>query len=366
MPLPYLPEKALLGTMVGVTLLATSLGCNHRPLKTARQQPLPPAADRSALAVGAVVAPGIVEPWGDEVKVAAKEAGWIAEVLVVEGQAVKTGDLLARLDSGPQAAGVQMAVAEVAELEALLARSLHGSTIEEVAQAKGELEAATARAWHARAEAQRLSALMREGLVAQSTGERALRDAQAETAGAAALDARYRAVVRGSRSEDVAIAQRRLEAARARLTAAQAVLDRRGVVAPVAGTVLWSRYRPGEFYTPGAQALFVVGDLSRYQIRIDVDEIDEARVAFGSQVTIRRDGSVERCRGKVVSLSPRMGRKNLLVETPTVRNDVRIREVLVEAPAGGFLLPGLRVWVEFGSGDERRTAAVPTQSPKGK
>jgi multidrug resistance efflux pump len=115
----------------------------------------------------------------------------------------------------------------------------------------------------------------------------------------------------------------------------------------MAGTVLWSRYRVGELYAAGSPALFVLGDVSRLQVRVDVDEIDAQRVAVDAPATIRIEGSLEPAQGRVVWLSPKMGRRNLLVETPTARNDVRIREVLVETPAGQRLLPGARVWVRF-------------------
>jgi multidrug resistance efflux pump len=294
-----------------------------------------------------VVAPGVVEPLGEEVRVAAKEAGWIAEIQVREGQRVEAGETLARLDDAAQAAGVALATAEVAELEALLQRARRGATAEELAEAQAERDAAAARAERARSDAARSSRLMEEGLVARAEGERAVKDAEVEAAAAASLEARYAGVVRGTRAEDLAAAARRLEGARARLQAAQAAWLRRVVAAPMGGTVLWSRYRVGEFYAAGSQALFVLGDVSRLQVRVDVDEIDAERVAVGASVTIRVEGSPERAEGRVVSLSPKMGRKNLLVETPTARNDVRIREVLVETAAVRQLLPGSRVWVQF-------------------
>jgi multidrug resistance efflux pump len=282
------------------------------------------------------------------VRVAAKEAGWIAEIRVGEGQRVAAGEVLARLDDAEQAAGVALATAEVAEAEVLLQRAQRGATAEEVSQARADKDAAAARAERSRSDAARVSRLMEEGLVSQAEGERAMREAEAEAAAAASLDARYAAVVRGTRSEDRSAAARRLEAARARLQSARAALARRVVASPIDGTVLWSRYRAGEFYAAGAQALFVVGDVSRLQVRVDVDEIDAQRVAVDGGATIRIEGSAERMPGRVVSLSPKMGRKNLVVETPTARNDVRIREVLVETAAAPRLLPGERVWVQFG------------------
>ena len=340
-------------TTLGLALLplAVSAGCHHgRPSPAARRVSPSPVAGPLSIAV---VAPGVVEPWGEEVRVAAKEAGWIAEVRVREGQRVEAGEALARLDDGEQAAGVALATADVAEREALRLRAERGPIAEEVAQARAERDAAAARSERARADAARFSRLLADGLVARAEGERALKDAEAEAAAAAALEARYEGVVRGTRAEDLTATARRLEAARARLQAARAALQRRVVTAPTAGTVLWSRYRVGEYYSTDAQALFVLGDVSRLQVRVDVDEIDAQRVEVDAPATIRREGSPEPAPGRVAWLSPRMGRKNLLVETPTARNDVRIREVLVETAAGGGLLPGARVWVQF----ERRSAS---------
>jgi HlyD family secretion protein len=332
----------------GLALLALgpSTGCHHRgPAKAVRRASRPPVAGPLSTAV---VAPGVVEPWGEEVRVAAKESGWIAEIRVREGQHVELGETLAHLDDAEQAAALALATAEVAEMEALLRRAQRGATAEELSQARADRDGAAARAERARSDAARFSQLMEEGLVARAEGERAVKDAEAEAAAAASLQARYAAVVRGTRSEDLAAAARRLEAARARLQAARAALLRRVVAAPMGGTVLWSRYRVGEFYATGSQALFVLGDVTRLQVRVDLDEIDARRVALDAPATIRMEGSPERTQGRVVSLSPKMGRKNLLVETPTARNDVRIREVLVETAAGRQLLPGSRVWVQFG------------------
>lgn len=328
-----------------IAALSFSTGCHHRgPIKAVKQPSRTPVAGPLSTAV---VAPGIVEPWGEEVRVAAKEPGWIAEIRVAEGQQAAAGDVLARLEDSTQTAEVAAAKAYVAELEALWDRARRGPTDEELAEARAQRDAAAARAERARSDAARFSRLMEEGLVARAQAERAVKDAESEAASAAALEARYAAAIRGTRSEDLVAASRRLEGARARLQAAKAALARRVVAAPVSGTVLWSRYRAGEFYAAGSQALFVLGDVSRLQVRVDVDEIDAQRVAVGAPATVRVEGSPERTQGRVLWLSPRMGRKNLLVETPTARNDVRIREVLVEAAAARPLLPGARVWVQF-------------------
>jgi len=333
-----------------IVLLCAGLAvsaCDHRaPVRKVHRPTAPAAADIGPLSSG-VVAPGIVEPWGNEVRVAAKEAGWIAEIAVHEGQAVRAGDRLAILEDGAQRAAVEVATADVAELEALLERALRGATTEELDQVRAEQAEGTARAARAEAAARRLERLAEAGAAPRAETEDARHEAAAAAAAAAALDARYAGALRGNRTEDVTAARRRLDSARARLQEAAAALARRVVTAPADGTILWSRYRPGELFNAGSQPLFVLGDVSHLQVRVDVDEIDAQRIAVGDKATIRFAAAGIAREGSVVSTASRMGRKNLLVETPTARNDVRVREVLVEVAPDPALLPGLRVWVSI-------------------
>jgi multidrug resistance efflux pump len=144
------------------------------------------------------------------------------------------------------------------------------------------------------------------------------------------------------------MARAKVAAAEAQLDQAKDRLERRRIVAPVNATVLWSRYRVGESYSPQKQGLFVLGDLTRYQIRVEVDELDVSRVALDAFARVRLDSAqAPIAEGRVIAVSPRMGRKSLSTESPNARGDTRIREVLVEIPAKAPLLPGLRVWVEL-------------------
>lgn len=248
-----------------------------------------PASD---LAGAAVVAPGIVEPWGGQVDLAAQEPGWIARILVKEGDVVRAGQLLATLEDGSQRHAVELARAELAE--------------------------ATARAGFARAAAARIGRLHADGTVADNEADRATTDALGQTAA--------------------------VEGAQARLRLAQAALERRRLTAPSAGTILLSRFHPGEFYAPGAGPLFVLGDMTRLQVRLEVDEVDALDVRTGAPCALVSDGAQPLAQGTIIRIAPQMGRRALPLESPTARADVRIREVFVEIPATASLVPGQRVW----------------------
>jgi multidrug efflux pump subunit AcrA (membrane-fusion protein) len=307
-----------------------------------------PAAAQAASAELAqparVVAPGVVEAWGGNVELSPREAGWIAAIDVVEGARVDSGQTLAELDDDAQRAALDLARADLAEAEAALGKALRGATPEELRQARAEAEASRARAAIAARDAERSDRLGDVQALAPAQVERASAEAQAQSAVARADDAKLAALERGPRGEDRAAVRDRLAAARARVALAEASLARRRVASPIAGVVLQSRAHAGEFFAVGGAPLFVVGDTSRLQVRLEVDEIDAFRLAPGASCGLYGDDDSKVADGAVFRLAPQMGRRGLSIESPTARADVRVREVFVEAPGTAALVPGQRVW----------------------
>lgn len=291
-----------------------------------------------------VVAPGIVEPWGAQVELASQEPGRIARILVKEGEVVGAGQLLAELDDEAQRRAVEMARADLAEAEATYARMERGATAEEMRQAQADFDAASARGIFARASSARVSRLHKDGSVPDNEAERADAEAIAQTAMAERASARLQELKRGARVEDRNATRARTEAARARLQMAEAGLARRRITAPSAGTVLLSRFHPGEFYNASTGPLFVLGDMTRLQVRLEVDEIDAQDVQGGALCALLSDGGASLAQGTIARLAPKMGRRSLSLEAPTARADVRVREVFVEVRSPTTLVPGQRVW----------------------
>src|SRR5262249_46562371 len=94
-----------------------------------------------------LVAPAIVEARGDRVALSFEQSGRITEILVDEGDRVKAGQPLARLDD--RAARAQVAKAEAA-LDAAEARrdlAIRGPRADEIRAAAAEADAARAQAW---------------------------------------------------------------------------------------------------------------------------------------------------------------------------------------------------------------------------
>lgn len=342
-------------TALAVAALTISLaGCGlHGKPKLARSKylggnnPVAAAASGGSVAGAAraeVVAPGIVEPWGDQIELSAHEAGWIARIAVGEGEAVSHGQLLAQLEDDAQRHAVELARADLAEASAQLLKLERGATPEELRQAQADYDGAAARGRFARESAARLARLRADGTVSENEADRVATEAAAQTAAAERAQARLQELTRGARAEDRAAARAREAEARARLALAETNLARRLVTAPRAGTVLLSRYHPGEFYDPGAGPLVVLGDMTRLQVRLEVDEIDAPGVRAGAACALYSDGGQPLAQGTVVRVAPKMGRRGLPLESPTARADVRVREVFVAVPATSSLVPGQRVW----------------------
>lgn len=338
--------------VVALALAAPLAGCglHGKPVVERKAAPAPGGAGPSrpappeAAGPGKVVAPGIVESWGGDVQLSAQEAGWIGRILVREGEAVRAGQLLATLDDAPQRRAVELASADLAEAQSALARLERGATAEELRQAQADHAAAAARAELARSQAGRTQSLGQGGFVAVAEVERASAEARAQEALSEKAEARWQELRRGARPEDRSAARARAAAARARLRVAEANLARRQIVAPGAGTILVSRFHAGEFYLPGPGPLLVLGDTARLQLRLEVDEIDASAVAEGAACALYSDAGTRLGDGTVYRVAPRMGRKGLPIESPTSRQDVRVREVFVEVPGSAGLIPGQRVW----------------------
>ena len=336
--------------MVCMGLVALVAGCNlhGRPTVERKERPVTTAGPMNVGAgtaeADSVVAPGMVEPWGDQVDLSAQEPGWITAVTAREGDVVRAGQPLASLEDAAQRHAVQLGEADLAEALAAFTRIERGATAEELRQAEADVEATAARSDLARATAERTARLRVEGVVAEDAADRAVADAHAQSALADRAQARLIEVQRGARPEDRRIVRARLETAHARLRVAQDSLARRRIVAPTAGTVLLSRFHAGEFYTLGAGPLFVLGDMSRLQVRLEVDEIDALDVRPGVECGLYSDAGVRIAEGRVVRLAPKMGRRGLAIESPTARADVRVREVFVEVRGTSGLIPGQRVW----------------------
>jgi len=296
-----------------------------------------------------LVAPGRVEPVRDAVALAFEAGGRIATIEVDEGSSVTAGQVVARLDDRLARARVASAQAAVAAANANYLLVRHGTRHEDLEAAKAELEAAKAAADHRGLEQQRSSKLGEVGAVASATVDADSAAARVATAQANAATARYQALAKGARTEQVLAASAHLDATKAELAAAEVASEQTVRPSPRAGSVSGRLGEVGALVTARNPAtIMTVADVSAIEIRAEVDETDIAAVQAGEKAYATADAFAGRQFPiKIERITRELGRKTVRDDDPRARVDTRVLEVIArfDGVPGEQLPLGLRMYV---------------------
>ncbi len=236
-----------------------------------------------------------------QVEVGSKITGRVIALLVKEGDFVRAGEVIARLEDSEIRAEWHRAEASLAAARARLAELEAGSRPQEIERAWAEVERAEAERRNAELNWQRLQRLAERGVVERQ----ALDDARAryEMACAAhrAALAHYELVRIGPRPEQIALARAEVQQAEAAVRFWRAQLEQTLIRAPISGIVLDRYVDVGEMVTIGftsdrgaKQALVSLADLKDLQVELDVSEADIARVEIGQSTQIVPDAYPQR------------------------------------------------------------------------
>jgi HlyD family secretion protein len=231
---------------------------------------------------------GYVE--GTYVRVAAEDAGRLAEVAVSRGDHVAAGDLLFRLTADAQDATVRQAEAQVAEAQAALADLKAGSRPEEIAVVAAQRDAAQATLDTAQKEFNRLTALRQTNVVAQADLDAAEGRLESARAGLAEAERQLAVTQLPPRPDAVRSAEASIAAAEAALKAAEVARDRRSVAAPAAGLVEETYFETGESVAAAQPVVSILPDEGGRTVRFYVAEAALPRFRAGTQVTVSCDG----------------------------------------------------------------------------
>ena len=247
-----------------------------------------------------------------QVQLAFNNSERIAVVLVQEGDRVRRGQVLARLDTSRLKPQVDQAAAQVAAQRAVVARLRHGSRPEEIAQARANVEAARADAANARRQFQRLKDLsavrLEDRSRVQAVSQEELDNARAaRDVAEAKLTVSEKALalaVAGPRKEDVAEAEANLRAREAQLALLRQQLDDARLKAPTDAVVRSRLMEPGEMASP-QKPVFNLAVTDPKWVRVYVSEPDLGKVHPGQVAFATVDGFPGRqFRGWVGFISP--------------------------------------------------------------
>jgi ABC exporter DevB family membrane fusion protein len=271
-----------------------------------------------------LVASGTLE--ARDISVGSKVGGRVVKVLVREGDHVQAGQLLVVFDDAELKARLTQAQGDLEAAQADLARLEHGTRpediaeaeaaaaarqgedrrhgfrVEEVSQARADLQRIRVDAANAELRYRRAKELLGKGAVSHQffdDAEAALKAARAQVAAAeyalGAAQGRLRAAraaseraVSGFRKEDIDAARARVLQARGGLEEAQARLDEHEVHAPAAAVVEVLDLRPGDLVAPNAITARLL-EADQLYVMVYVPETQIGRVRLGQDADVRVD-----------------------------------------------------------------------------
>ncbi len=261
----------------------------------------------------------------------------VAEVLVQEGDHVKQGQVLARLDTSRLSPAVARAQADLEAQQQMVNRLHSGNRPAEIDQARANTAAARADAVNAHAQLERLRTL------SQNTAGRALSRQDLDSAQAAAdaaeakLNASEKALaleLAGPRREDVAQGEAQLQSQQAALAMLQQQLQDAELRAPVDAVVRSRVVEPGEISSPQKTA-FTLAIVDPKWVRAYIAESDLGAVHEGLRATVSVDAFPNhRFEGWVGFISPTAEFTPKAVETRELRSSLVYEvRVFVKDPA---------------------------------
>lgn len=219
-----------------------------------------------------------------------KIPGRVLERLVDEGEQVRAGQLVARLDASDLAQEVALRQADVAAAQATLAELEAGSRPEEITEGEAVVERMRAELRRMRDDYERLKNLYEKDHLALSTREYDAARTAYEVAMRTLRESQQRLILlkKGPRREKIDQARAQLQRAKEALALAKIQLGYATLVSPLNGMVLSKNIEPGEYVAAGTP-IVTVGDLEHPWLRAYIDETDLGRVKLGQQAQVTTD-----------------------------------------------------------------------------
>ncbi|MDD5579924.1 MAG: secretion protein HlyD [Methylobacter sp.] len=282
-----------------------------------------------------------------EVNLGFRVAGRLAKLVYDEGDKVKGGDVIAKLDDEPYRNQVASARAQVESLRERLKLREKGNRPQEIAQARSLVRERKAFAANARRLFQRSeNTLAIKGISAQErdNAEAAYREAEARFTSARENLALLEA---GFRVEDIAQAGADLAQAEAALASAELQVKDAVLIAPSNGAILTRAQEAGAILQAGT-TVFTVSLQNPVWVRAYVPEPSLGRIHPGAKVEIYTDSRPDKSyRGQIGYISPRAEFTPKTVETPELRTALVYRlRIVVENPDEG-LRQGMPVTIKL-------------------
>jgi HlyD family secretion protein len=276
--------------------------------------------------------------------------GRVAQTLVDEGDSVKAGTVIARLDARPYEDMVRAAEAQLAALRATLDKILAGPRPAEIAQAQANHAEQVANLQNAQLSFERSRQLRPNGTVSQATLDLAVATRDMAAARAASALEVLHLLQQGSRAEDIAVARANLQAGEANLATAKTSLQDTDLRAPADGIIL-SRVREAGAIVAPNDIVYVLSLNQPVWVRTYISEPRLGTIHPGMSVEVITDSAPNKpYRGTIGFISSVAEFTPKSVETPDLRTDLVYRLRIIIDQADTRLRQGMPVTIRLPRG----------------
>jgi HlyD family secretion protein len=293
-----------------------------------------------------------------QVELAFNNSERIAAVFVEEGDRVKSGQILARLDTSRLRPKVDEAEAKAAAQHETVERLRHGSRPQELAQARANVESAQADSGNARGQYERRKALAENSVVSQQDLDNAKAAFDVTNAKLVVNRKALDLAIAGPREEDIAEAEAKLQADEAECALLRQELADAQLVAPADAVVRARLMEPGEMASPQKPVLSLAVVDPKW-VRAYIAEPDLGKLRTGMTATVAVDSFPDRrFAGWVGFVSPVAEFTPKTVETAELRTSLVYEvRVFVKDPSDQLHL-GSPASVHLVQDDNQRSSAI--------
>ena len=306
----------------------------------------------------------------------ANAQGRVMELMVKEGDHVRRGEVVARIESIQANADVTAQKATIASAEADSSASEAGLTVQDdtIKTQQATIERTKSDLDLAKINFDRYDKLFKAGVVPKSDYDqrKAAYDSQQAALREAQLHLDQLISQRAQSAAQVTSSQRRVTQAQAGLTRLTDILEKHDVVTPLDGIVTTLPVQIGETVVPGIQnsaasSIMTVADMSIVTAEVNVDETDIVNLQLGQKVEVTIDAIPDRTfNGHVTQI----GNEAILRSTGQVASssatssteakDFKVVVTLDDPPAE--VRPGLSCTAKIVTATRQNVLAIPIQA----
>lgn len=279
------------------------------------------------------------------VRLAFEEAGRLAELTVEEGQTVKAGDVVGKLDDERYRIALQTARATESVAQKNLDLALSGARQEDIAVARARVKALSAAALLSERNC------TREKKLGHATSAQRVdqfcSQATVDTAQKAAAQKELERLLAGTRAEEIAVYRAQLAAASAQVEEARRALSHCVLKAPSDAVIRARLKEPGDMVSSAAPVV-EMALMNPLWVRAWVDEVNLDKVKPGMTVTVASDSYPDRTfKGTVGFVSTVAEFTPKSVQTEAVRTSLVYEVRVTVTEAADFLRLGMPVTVNL-------------------